>query len=97
MPCFCTVGNTVEATATKFVCSCFKFYYNTSLNYGATYSFVFFLQPPEIIFHGNGTDEAFHAKLNTASRFIERWAKSQVSFFCKIKKLKTKLFSWSLF
>ena len=32
---------------------------------------------PEIIFRGNGTDEAFHIRLDMEAEFIERWANSQ--------------------
>jgi hypothetical protein len=33
---------------------------------------------PEVIFHGNGTDEAFHMRIDPLHSYIERWAKLQV-------------------
>ena len=32
---------------------------------------------PEIIFRGNGTDEAFHIRLDVDAEYVERWANSQ--------------------
>ena len=32
---------------------------------------------PEIIFRGNGTDEAFHIRIDVDAEFVERWANQQ--------------------
>ena len=32
---------------------------------------------PEIVFRGNGTDEAFHLRINVDSEYVERWANVQ--------------------
>jgi hypothetical protein len=32
---------------------------------------------PEIVFRGNGTDEAFHIRIDADREFVERWANAQ--------------------
>jgi hypothetical protein len=32
---------------------------------------------PEIVFRGNGTDEAFHIRIDADREFVELWANSQ--------------------
>ena len=34
-------------------------------------------EAPQIVFLGNGTDEAFHVRIDVDSKFVERWASSQ--------------------
>ena len=35
------------------------------------------VERPEIVFRGNGTDEAFHFRIDADGEFVERWASSQ--------------------
>jgi hypothetical protein len=33
---------------------------------------------PEVIFQGNGTDEAFHVLVNPHQKYVQRWGSLQV-------------------